>query len=169
MLEFRDVLLATGITPAMSMRLTGIGSQYVFAMRASEGKYFDGGRNYRLTLPPDVPESRFWSVLLYDKQTRSMLQTNQHLPRLGSESGTVEANPRRLDRHLLRDPQPEGKETTGSNDPPARVGGQSCVLQPTAGVLRQELETQRDRTDLAAASSRFLDRVGNLGERAGRI
>ncbi len=53
--------MATGITPAMCMRLTGIGSQYIFAMRDSEGKYFDGGRNYRLTLPPDIPESRFQS------------------------------------------------------------------------------------------------------------
>ncbi len=46
--------MATGITPAMCMRLTGIGSQYIFAMRDSEANYFDGARNYRLTLPPDV-------------------------------------------------------------------------------------------------------------------
>jgi hypothetical protein len=85
--------MATGITPAMCMRLTGIGSQYLFAMRDSEGNYFDGGRNYRLTLPPDIPQSRFWSVLLYDRQTRSMLQTGQPKPDLGSQSGTVETNP----------------------------------------------------------------------------
>lgn len=85
--------MATGITPAMCMRLTGIGSQYLFAVRDRDGAYFDGGRTYRLTLPPDVPESRFWSVLLYDTQTRSMLQTDQPLPRLGSQSGAVAANP----------------------------------------------------------------------------
>ena len=84
--------MATGITPAMCMRLTGFGSQYIYAMRDSEGAYLDGGRTYRLTLPPDIPESRFWSVILYDRQTRSMLQTDQHLPRLGSQSGTVETN-----------------------------------------------------------------------------
>ena len=85
--------MATGITPAMCMRLTGIGSQYIYAMRDSGGNYLDGARNYRLTLPPDIPESRFWSVLVYDNQTRSMLQTDQHLPRLGNQSGTVETNP----------------------------------------------------------------------------
>jgi hypothetical protein len=84
--------MATGITPAMCMRLTNIGSQYIFAMRDSNGEYFDGARNYCLTLPADIPESRFWSVLLYDRQTRSMLQTDQHLPRLGSQSGTIAAN-----------------------------------------------------------------------------
>ena len=48
-------------------------------------------------LSPDASsrrsQSRFWSLLLYDRQTRSMLQTDQHLPRLGSQSGTVETNP----------------------------------------------------------------------------
>jgi hypothetical protein len=82
----------TGITPAMCMRLTGIGSQYVWAMRSGDGEYLDGGRNYRLTLPPDIPESRFWSVMVYDRQTRSMLQTDQPKPDIGSQSGTVETN-----------------------------------------------------------------------------
>ena len=84
---------ATGTTPAMCMRLTGIGSQYLIAMRDSGGEFLDGGRSYRLTLPPGIPESRFWSVILYDNQTRSMLQTGQPRPDLGSQSGTVQANP----------------------------------------------------------------------------
>ena len=83
---------ATGVTPAMCMRLTGIGSQYLMTLRGSDGEYLDGGRNYRLTLPPDIPESRFWSVVLYDRQTRSLLQTDQPRPDLGSQSGTVETN-----------------------------------------------------------------------------
>jgi hypothetical protein len=84
---------ATGITPAMCMRLTGIGSQYLIAMRDSGGEYLDGAHSYRLTLPPGIPESRFWSVMAYDNQTRSMLQTDQRKPDVGSQSGTVQANP----------------------------------------------------------------------------
>ena len=83
----------TGITPAMCMRLTGIGSQYLIAMRGGDGKFLDGSRNYRITLPSGIPESRFWSVILYDNQTRSMLQTDQPLPNVGSQTGTVETSP----------------------------------------------------------------------------
>jgi hypothetical protein len=103
--------MATGITPAMCMRLTGIGSQYIYAMRDSQGVYLDGARSYRLTLPADIPESRFWSVLLYDRQTRSMLQTDQHLPRLGSQSGTVETNPDGSTDIYFGPTAPSGKES----------------------------------------------------------
>lgn len=75
------------------MRLPGIGSQYLIAMRDSDGQFLDGDRSYRLTLPPDIRESRFWSAMLYDRQTRSMLQTDQPKPDIGSQSGTVQTNP----------------------------------------------------------------------------
>jgi hypothetical protein len=76
----------TGITPAMCMRLTGVGSQYVVAFKDSEGEHLDGAKSYRVTLPPDIPAARFWSLTLYDNQTRSMLQTPQRYPRAGSQA-----------------------------------------------------------------------------------
>ena len=39
----------------MCMRLTGIGSQYLIAMRGGDGEFLDGGRSYRLTLPRRHP------------------------------------------------------------------------------------------------------------------
>jgi hypothetical protein len=99
----------TGITPAMCMRLTGIGSQYLISMRGGDGEFLDGNRNYRITLPPDIPESRFWSVILYDNQTRSMLQTDQPMPNLGSQSGTVETNPDGTTDVYIGPTAPDGK------------------------------------------------------------
>jgi hypothetical protein len=84
--------LATVITPAMCMHLTGIGSQYLLSTRDSKGEYLDGSKTYKLSLPAGIPFERFWSVMLYDNQTRSMLLTDQPMPRLGSQSGTVVEN-----------------------------------------------------------------------------
>ena len=76
----------TGITPAMAMRLPGIGSQYLFALVDANKQYFDGGKTYKVTLPKGIPQANFWSFTLYDNQTRSMLDTPQRYPRAGSQN-----------------------------------------------------------------------------------
>jgi uncharacterized membrane protein HdeD (DUF308 family) len=53
---------ATGVTPAMCMRLTGLGSQYLMTVKDADGNRLDGGKTYRVTLPPDIPAARFWSI-----------------------------------------------------------------------------------------------------------
>jgi len=78
--------IATGITPAMAMRLTGVGSQYLLAGKDADGNYFDGAKTYKVILPKGIPAEAFWSLTLYDNQTRSMLQTPQKYPRAGSQS-----------------------------------------------------------------------------------
>jgi hypothetical protein len=78
--------VATGITPAMCMRLTGVGSQYLMAVKDADGNQLDGAKTYRMTLPPDIPAARFWSLTAYDNETRSMLKTPQRYPRAGSQS-----------------------------------------------------------------------------------
>jgi hypothetical protein len=77
---------ATGVTPAMIMRFTEIGSQYLWAFVDSGKNYLDGSKTYKVTLPPNVPARKFWSLTLYDNQSRSMLQTPQRFPRAGSQT-----------------------------------------------------------------------------------
>ncbi len=76
----------TGITPAMAMRLPGIGSTYLWTMVDAQGNYFDGAKTYKVTLPKGIPAEKFWSFTLYDNQSRSMLDTPQRYPRAGSQS-----------------------------------------------------------------------------------
>jgi hypothetical protein len=76
----------TGITPAMAMRLPGIGSQYLLAFQDANKQFFDGSKTYKVTLPKGIPEAKFWSLTLYDNQSRSMLSTPQRYPRAGSQS-----------------------------------------------------------------------------------
>jgi len=76
----------TGITPAMAMRLTGIGSTYLWTMVDAQKNYFDGAKTYKVTLPKGIPAEKFWSFTLYDTMSRSMLDTPQRYPRAGSQS-----------------------------------------------------------------------------------
>ena len=71
---------ATGITPAMSMKIIGKGSQYAIAYSDKDGNTFDGSKTYKFRVPADPPMNDFWSFTIYDNQTRSMLQTDQRFP-----------------------------------------------------------------------------------------
>ena len=84
---------ATGVTPAMMVKMVGIGSQYAMAERDITGKYLDGAKNYRLHLPPNIPAKDFWSMIVYDPQTRSLLQTDQRFPSAGNQREGIIINP----------------------------------------------------------------------------
>ena len=101
----------TGITPAMAMRVTGIGSQYLINMLDADKNYFDGSKTYKVTLPKGIPEANFWSLTLYDNQSRSMLDTPQRYPRTGSQSypsPAAEPNPDGATTVYFGPKQPDG-------------------------------------------------------------
>jgi hypothetical protein len=83
---------ATGITPAMAMKMVGIGSQYAAATTDSAGRPLDGSKTYKIHLPPNIPAKNFWSFVVYDNQTRSMLQTDQQFPSIGSQKKGIVIN-----------------------------------------------------------------------------
>ena len=83
---------AGGVTPAMATSHVGAGSDYALAFLDAEKKAFDGAKTYRLHLPPNVPVNDFWALTMYDTQTRSMLQTSQAFPTVGSQDKGIQKN-----------------------------------------------------------------------------
>jgi hypothetical protein len=83
---------AVVVTPAMALTKPGAGSDYGIAGLDGEGRVLDGGKTYRLTLPPNVPVKDNWSVTIYDTQTRSMLQTDQPFAGVNSLGEGVQAS-----------------------------------------------------------------------------
>jgi len=83
---------AGGVTPAMAKTAVGVGSDYAGAYLDANKQPFDGSKTYKLRLPPNVPVNNFWAVTIYDTQTRSMLQTGQRFPTVGSQTKGIEKN-----------------------------------------------------------------------------
>ncbi len=83
---------ATVNTPAMVLKIPGVGSQYTYTEQDKDGNYFDGAKNYLLRIPANMPARDFWSVVLYDPQTRSELQTSQPFPSKNSRRDALVAN-----------------------------------------------------------------------------
>lgn len=75
---------AIGASPSMFRRKEGSGSLYWLGLKDAEGKYVDGSKTYKLTVPTPVPAKLFWSITIYDALTRSQVATDQNKAALRS-------------------------------------------------------------------------------------
>lgn len=75
---------ATLETPKMFRHSEGSGSLYWLGNLDVAGDALDGGNQYRLTIPSPVPAAQFWSVTVYDLDTRSEIDTPQFTPLITS-------------------------------------------------------------------------------------
>lgn len=103
---------ATVITPAMAHAQVGAGSAYAYTAEDAEGHVLDGGATYSLRIPADPPAKNFWSIDLYDTQTRSLLQVPATpYPALSSLDGTVQAEEDGSHVLWFGPTAPEGRES----------------------------------------------------------
>jgi len=88
----RFFYMATVNTPAMALKMVGVGSQYAIISADKDGGDLDGACTYRLNIPANAPAKDFWSVVVYDPQTRSELQTSQPFPSKNNQRDQLIAN-----------------------------------------------------------------------------
>jgi hypothetical protein len=100
---------AIGASPAMFRRDPQAGSLYWLGLRDKDGAYVDGGKNYKLTVPLPVPGKLFWSVTVYDIDTRSQIKNKSGKWALRSLFELKDVKGESVDLHFGPRP-PRGKE-----------------------------------------------------------
>jgi hypothetical protein len=70
---------AVGAGRAMAPKRPGPSSAYLGAYKDKTGEWLDGGNSYRLRVPKDPPIKLFWSVTLYDIDTRALIVNEQNI------------------------------------------------------------------------------------------
>jgi hypothetical protein len=58
----------------------------------SKGNQLYGGKKYKLHLPPEIPASDFWSIVVYDLQDRLLINTDQQWPSVYSSEKSLVYN-----------------------------------------------------------------------------
>jgi hypothetical protein len=57
-----------------SIKHYGPGSFYLDVARDKDNNWLDGGKNYKLTVPADVPVKQFWALTAYDLKTAAFIR-----------------------------------------------------------------------------------------------
>jgi len=128
---------ATVNTPAMALEVAGVGSNYAYCNRDSQGRILYGEDNYKLNIPANVPAQDFCSVVVYDPQTRSMLQTDQDYPNKNSQKDKLIYNEDGSVDLYYGPTAPEGKEANWTQTVPGKAW---FVLFRTYGPLEPWFE-----------------------------
>jgi len=110
-LDERAAWLYEAVTndPAMHGQKTGKGQIYLGTYKDKDGDWLDGGKNYVLHVPPDVPAEVFWSITLYDVDTRCLLQNKQEIADRSSRMDLIKNKDGSVDIYMGPD-APKGKE-----------------------------------------------------------
>jgi hypothetical protein len=66
---------AVGVSTGMMGRTVGFGQLYLETAKDSEGNWLNGSHSYHLKVPKDAPVAQFWSVTVYDNETRCFVDT----------------------------------------------------------------------------------------------
>jgi len=61
----------------MVLNNVGSGSKYLGAYIDNDGNWLDGKNNYVIMVPKDAPANQFWSITVYDNDSRCIIQNQQ--------------------------------------------------------------------------------------------
>jgi hypothetical protein len=58
----------------IGLKRLGAGQFYLITIKDKAGNAYDGGKTYKLTVPPDAPVEQYWSLTAYDRKTHALIK-----------------------------------------------------------------------------------------------
>jgi hypothetical protein len=101
---------AVTLTAGMTTKTPGQGQQYIGIQKDKDGNWLQGGNSYTLHVPPDVPVKQFWSITLYDTETRCFIDTPHNIAGVDSRGNLIQNADGSVDLYF-GPTAPPGKET----------------------------------------------------------
>lgn len=81
---------AVALSKGMVSKQPGVGQAYLASYHDKTGHAFDGGKFYRLRVPANPPAKQFWSVTVYDIETRGVIQNKEQTADRSSRQDLVQ-------------------------------------------------------------------------------
>jgi hypothetical protein len=103
----------------IGIKRLGAGQFYLISIKDKDGESFDGGKTYRLTVPPNAPVEQYWSATAYDRQTHALIKNVDRASR-ASNSAEVQMDGDGSVDIFFGPTAPDGKESNWVPTDPAR-------------------------------------------------
>jgi hypothetical protein len=84
---------AVWTTAGMVTHTPGVGQAYLGVHRDRSGNAIDGAKHYRLRVPANPPAQQFWSVTIYDLETRRPVENSTRIVDRSSRQPDLVKNP----------------------------------------------------------------------------
>jgi len=107
-----------------SAKHLGAGQFYLMTIKDKDGKDFDGGGSYRLTVPANAPVKQYWSATVYDRATHALIRDQKWSSRSSQNTGLQKNADGSVDVYF----GPKAQVGRESNWVPTSANGQFEVL-----------------------------------------
>ncbi len=119
----------------IGIKRLGAGQFYLISIKDKDGEGYDGGKNYRLTVPSNAPVEQYWSVTAYDRQTHALIKNVDRASR-ASNSAEVQKNADGSVEIYFGPKAPAGKESNWiPTDPDRRFELMFRLYAPTKSLF----------------------------------
>ena len=103
----------------IGIKRLGAGQFYLFNIKDKDGDNYDGGKTYRLRVPPNVPVEQYWSLTAYDRETHALIKNVDRASRASNDASLAKNADGSVDLYI-GPTAPAGKESNWIPTDPKR-------------------------------------------------